>query len=144
MRFFTLQAADPQRKLFDDLYRYLVHREGDLAFMGIADFTGFVSTPSNENPEHPNVQLHHLLFPQDDTLLLPAWLYAQGYNKESYEYIKGVNQQGTTLMPLITLLRPKSRGLVRLRSGNVSDRPLIISNYLEHPDDVKTLIEGIR
>jgi choline dehydrogenase len=109
-----------------------------------ADFTGFVNTQSNDNIEHPNIQLHHMLIPESDQQFMPLWLYSQGYNKDVYEYIKGVNQQGTTLMPMMALLRPKSVGEIRLKSANVSDRPIITANYLSDPDDVKTMIEGIK
>ena len=40
--------------------------------------------------------------------------------------------------------RPKSRGTVRLRSSNPADLPLIDPNFLAHPDDLKTSIEGVK
>jgi len=40
--------------------------------------------------------------------------------------------------------RPKSRGTVRLASSNPEDQPLIDPNFLSHPDDIKTSIEGIK
>lgn len=138
------KVLDPKKKMLDDLYRYLIHREGDLAYLSTADFTGFVNTPSNENEEYPNIQLHHLLMPEEDQQFMPMWLYSQGYNKSTYQYIKEVNQQGTLLMPMITLLRPKSVGEIKLKSAKISDRPIITANYLSEPDDVKTMIEGIK
>ncbi len=41
------------------------------------------------------------------------------------------------------LVAPKSRGRVRLRSSNPSDRPLIEANFLSHPDDVKCMARAI-
>ncbi|KAL5020099.1 hypothetical protein ScPMuIL_002991 [Solemya velum] len=41
-------------------------------------------------------------------------------------------------------LRPKSRGTIRLRSTDPFDYPLLQSNYLQHPDDVKAIIHGLR
>ncbi len=41
-------------------------------------------------------------------------------------------------------LRPKARGTVRLRSSKVEDMPLIDPNYLGHPDDLKTSVEGVK
>lgn len=40
------------------------------------------------------------------------------------------------------LLRPRSRGEIRLRSSNPYDHPLIDPNYLSHPADVRVLSEG--
>ncbi|KAL1129800.1 hypothetical protein AAG570_012744 [Ranatra chinensis] len=42
------------------------------------------------------------------------------------------------------MLRPKSRGVIRLRSNNPLQYPLIYPNYLTHPDDVKVLREGVK
>ncbi len=42
------------------------------------------------------------------------------------------------------LMRPRSRGHVRLRSLNPADHPEIVHNYLEHPEDVSDLIGGVR
>lgn len=41
-------------------------------------------------------------------------------------------------------LRPKSRGSVRLRSANYTDKPLVDPNFLAEPDDLKTSVEGVR
>ena len=41
-------------------------------------------------------------------------------------------------------LRPKTRGTVRLRSSDPRDLPVIDPNFLGHPDDIKTSVEGVR
>ena len=40
------------------------------------------------------------------------------------------------------LLRPRSRGFIKLRSSSPFHHPLIIPNYLTDPHDVKVLVEG--
>lgn len=42
------------------------------------------------------------------------------------------------------VLRPKSRGYIRLASNNAHDAPLIEMNYLSHPDDVTDLLKGVK
>lgn len=42
------------------------------------------------------------------------------------------------------LLRPKSRGFIKLRSRNPYEHPLIDPRYLSHPQDVATIVEGMR
>ncbi|HYB26103.1 MAG TPA: mycofactocin system GMC family oxidoreductase MftG [Solirubrobacteraceae bacterium] len=42
------------------------------------------------------------------------------------------------------LMRPRSRGRLRLRSANPDDLPIIDPAFLTHPDDVDRLIEGIQ
>ena len=43
-----------------------------------------------------------------------------------------------------TLLQPKSRGTVRLRSNKVSDAPRILFNFFDHPEDMPRLLEIAR
>jgi hypothetical protein len=47
-------------------------------------------------------------------------------------------------MIVSTLVRPKSRGYVRLHSSNPDDPPEIRGNYLTDPDDLKAIVEGIK
>ena len=51
-------------------------------------------------------------------------------------------KDGVTLLP--ALLRPKSTGIIKLRSANHEEHPLIDPNYLKDPDDVKTLVEALK
>jgi choline dehydrogenase len=51
-------------------------------------------------------------------------------------------QDGVTLNAC--LLRPKSRGTVRLRSANILDKPVIDNNYLAEPEDLAMEIAGLR
>ncbi len=41
-------------------------------------------------------------------------------------------------------VRPKSRGTVRLRSSRPEDLPVVDPNFLDHPDDLKTSVEGVK
>ncbi|XP_049802065.1 glucose dehydrogenase [FAD, quinone]-like [Schistocerca nitens] len=42
------------------------------------------------------------------------------------------------------VLHPESRGQIKLRSADPLQPPLIYANYLDHPNDVRTLIAAIR
>jgi choline dehydrogenase-like flavoprotein len=42
------------------------------------------------------------------------------------------------------VVKPKSRGTVRLRSANPDDMPLVSPNLLAHPDDARAMIDGQR
>jgi choline dehydrogenase len=44
----------------------------------------------------------------------------------------------------VTLMRPESRGEVRLRSGDTRDAPVIDPRYFSDPRDMRTLVEGVR
>ncbi|SDN03484.1 GMC family oxidoreductase [Ensifer sp. YR511] len=53
-----------------------------------------------------------------------------------------VKQAGATVNPCV--LRPKSRGEVRLRSTNPADAPLIDPRYLSDPDDLRLSVAALR
>jgi choline dehydrogenase len=42
------------------------------------------------------------------------------------------------------VLRPQSRGMVALVSPDPTTKPLIVHNYLDHPDDVASIVAGVR
>ena len=44
----------------------------------------------------------------------------------------------------VCLLRPKSRGTVKLRSANPEDSPLIDPNFLGEPDDLEAMVKGFK
>jgi choline dehydrogenase len=46
------------------------------------------------------------------------------------------------IFPMI--MRPKSKGFIRLKSKNPKDYPLMYHNYLTHPDDIRVLVEGVK
>jgi choline dehydrogenase-like flavoprotein len=44
----------------------------------------------------------------------------------------------------VCVLRPKSRGSVKLASSNFMDAPLIDPGFLSHPDDMPLMIQGFK
>lgn len=64
----------------------------------------------------------------------------EGKRREFQSYIDR-NMGTSTVVPI--LLHPKSKGSIRLQSDDPFDPPLIDPNYLDHPDDVKTMLKGI-
>lgn len=52
------------------------------------------------------------------------------------------NSYGLTITTVV--IKPKSRGFVKLRSANPEDMPLVSPNLLKEPDDMRTMIEGQR
>jgi 4-pyridoxate dehydrogenase len=57
-----------------------------------------------------------------------------------FPWLRPPFEDGLAIRP--TLLHPKSRGEVRLRSANSFDAPQIVNGFLQHPDDLATLLRG--
>lgn len=64
----------------------------------------------------------------------------KAFVKEVYSEI--MRKNAFSLVPII--LRPKSRGRLRLKSKNPFQWPRMEPNYLSHPDDLNTLVEGAK
>ncbi|XP_064596454.1 L-sorbose 1-dehydrogenase-like [Liolophura sinensis] len=106
----------------------------------VCEGAAYVRT-QRQHPDNPNpdIQIHQL-----SGLLSPAWKKNSGMLDQYWQALFGNREgkHGFCFMPRLS--HPKSRGSVRLRSANPHDYPLIDPNYLSHPDDVKTLVEGIK
>ena len=119
---------------------------GPLASTGV-DGLAFVSTKyaakEHKNLDWPDIEMH----------MIPADVVADG--GRYLKHLAGLNDRlwhayykyymhtpSFSIDPV--LLRPKSRGWLRLRSRNPYDHPLIDPNYLSHPHDVATTIEGMK
>lgn len=53
-------------------------------------------------------------------------------------------QDGNGMTITTVVVKPKSRGEVRLRSNNPADMPLVSPNLLKHPEDMQEMIAGQR
>ncbi len=64
----------------------------------------------------------------------------KGYDYDVYDLSTFPHDDGFTILP--SLLHPKSRGEVRLRSSQPGDTPLIQPNFLSDPADMDQLVKG--
>ena len=118
----------PAMRQMQDLAQYLLSGKGALtaspleanAFLNLNDPSGRVDAQFHFAPLHMG----------DD------------YKCDLYDINTLPHTDGYTILP--TLVRPKSRGFVGLRSGNVADSPVIQPNFLTHDDDKQLLIRGLR
>ena len=109
--------------LLGDLARYMVSRTGRLA-QSLAPAGGFIRSESHVDV--PDLQLHFVPGLYDD------------YGRN----LKMLAQHALSCH--VCLVRPKSTGRVRLASPDPLAAPRIQLNMLDHPDDVRALIQGVR
>lgn len=126
------------------MYNYFMNRKGPLSNNNAFSFTGFINT-KGDSP-FPNLQLHHYLHGKNNTAMFGKYMQNIRYLNETAEDMLDAVVNYITLNIVPTLLKPKSRGKVQLRSKNPFDKPLIYTNYLGDPngDDLNTLLEGTR
>ncbi|XP_028043194.1 glucose dehydrogenase [FAD, quinone]-like [Bombyx mandarina] len=129
---------------FGNLIDFCVHNSGLMYSMVEAEAMAFVNTKyQNPAEDYPDIQL--FLAPTADNM--DGGLFgkrANGITDETYAelYEDLLYESSFSIVPL--LLRPKSRGYIKLRDSNPNSPPLIYPNYYSHPDDVKIMVEGAR
>ncbi|XP_070535706.1 alcohol dehydrogenase [acceptor]-like [Ptychodera flava] len=107
------------------------------------EVAGFIKT--KEDIPWPDIQVFYSPFYNFGPNEKEISNYADEFDEaleftESKEKI--AEREGLHFMP--GLLHPKSVGDLKLKSRNPLDDPLIDPHYLEDPDDVKTMIGGVR
>ena len=126
-----------------EILRYVFTRNGPLGDNGVA-LGIFHHTPNNDDKlKRTNIQLHTFScgYSADYGMGLKEMF---GFNDESYNAYFRQFEGYDTGMLIPTLLRPKSRGYIRLRSIDPYEDPIIQPNHFSHPDDVKTMIEALK
>ncbi len=109
------------------LLNYLLFRNGPLTTNG-AEGGGFIKSAAAQ--AIPDLQLH----------FTPAHLDDHGRNLSRAAYT--LFGHGYSLH--VCDLRPKSRGHIGLSSADPGADALIEPNYLSHPDDIETLLRGVK
>jgi choline dehydrogenase-like flavoprotein len=108
------------RALWNGL-QYLLFRSGPVASVGV-EACAYIDP---DGGQRPSIKMY----------CIPT-VYLDGDIKD----VK--NQDGVTLNAC--LLRPNSRGTVRLRSADPFDKPVVDNNYLADPEDLRLEIAGLR
>ncbi|XP_071522892.1 LOW QUALITY PROTEIN: glucose dehydrogenase [FAD, quinone]-like [Panulirus ornatus] len=133
----VLNAVNP--KVVSD---YVHYRKGPYA-TPLGEFGhAWARVHGDEDPYWPDVQLYMVSSGLAQEGLLAAAALGLDTKMFLQHYGPLFGRPGMTIMPYLT--RPKSRGAITLRSRDPLDPMVIDPNYLSHPDDVTTLVNGIK
>ncbi|CAH0548918.1 unnamed protein product [Brassicogethes aeneus] len=124
--------------------RYALKEDGPLTSSIGLEAVGFISTKyANQTDDWPDMEfmLTSTSTAADGGTQVK---HAHGLTDEFYnEVFSSINYKDTIgIFPM--MLRPKSRGNIKLRSKNPLEYPLLYHNYLTHPHDVNVLREGVK
>ncbi|KAL1132205.1 hypothetical protein AAG570_010162 [Ranatra chinensis] len=124
--------------------RYAMLGDGPLTVMGGVEGLAFVNTKyANQSDDFPDIEFHFVSGSTNSdggNQVRKAHGLTDEFYKEVFEPIN--NQDVWSAIPV--LLRPKSRGIIKLRSRNPFAYPFIYPNYFFEPFDMKTLVEGVK
>ncbi|XP_034185973.2 glucose dehydrogenase [FAD, quinone] [Osmia lignaria lignaria] len=121
---------------------FAINHKGTLYSTPISEGTGFIKTKfANQSDDYPDVQL--LISSAADNTDGGLNGKRDSNLRDSFYWKMFENvlyQDSYMIIPL--LLRPRSRGYIKLRSSDPYDHPIIVPNYFDDPYDLKVLAEG--
>ncbi|KAF3426368.1 hypothetical protein E2986_13520 [Frieseomelitta varia] len=124
--------------------RYAITEDGPLTSNVGLETVGFISTKyANQSDDWPDIEF--MLTSSSTTSDGGTHVKtAHGLTDEFYnEVFESINYRDVFgVFPM--LLRPESRGFIKLRSSNPFDYPLMYHNYLTRQQDVDVLREGVK
>lgn len=123
-----------------------LHMKGPLTVIGGNEALSFIKTKSGINRGHD--------VPSIEVIALSASLHSDynvaargiGIKREIYDavYRPLTLSRIDTITLCIMLFHPKSIGYLELRDANIFSSPKFYTNFLKHPEDVETMLEGIK
>lgn len=119
-------AYTPKMLLWDgpiNLVKYIFNSNGIFS-SNVAESGGFVKTRDEE--EIPDIQFHLSNVRLDNHGINIPFSMRYGFSGH------------------VCCLRPKSRGTLKLANANPATPPEINPNFLEHPDDMETMVRGVK
>ncbi|XP_059049407.1 glucose dehydrogenase [FAD, quinone] [Achroia grisella] len=124
--------------------RYAVTEDGPLTSSIGLEVVAFINTKyANASDDWPDIEFMMTSCSTNSdggTQVKKAHSLTDEFYNEVFAEINNKDVFG--IFPM--MLRPKSRGFIKLRSKNPFDYPLMFHNYLTHPDDVGVLREGVK
>lgn len=90
----------------------------------------------------PNIQYHHILLPPKSKEILDIYK-AHEYDDDTLNIIYELNEQYPLLLFLSVLLKPNSLGVIKLKSKDPYEKPLINANYFDDAFDVETIVQSM-
>lgn len=120
---------------------YLFYHQGPIAIAGGCEALAFYDLKNPGDPNgHPELEL---LFQGGSIVSDPLLRRNFGIKESLYNQLYKPIENKDSWMVWPMLMLPKSKGRIILANANPRSKPLIFSNYLSHPDDVNTLVEGV-
>uniref|UniRef100_A0A1I8Q0T7 Glucose-methanol-choline oxidoreductase N-terminal domain-containing protein n=1 Tax=Stomoxys calcitrans TaxID=35570 RepID=A0A1I8Q0T7_STOCA len=126
------------------VYDYLINGKGLLASVGAARLVGLINVNENGNDTLPNLEIHHFCFRRGEILGLNAVLTQLSMKPQFKDYlVNSLNDHGIIIVGM-SLLQPKSRGVISVKSKSYQDPPVFKANYLHVKEDSETLVRGLQ
>ncbi|XP_026317772.1 glucose dehydrogenase [FAD, quinone]-like [Hyposmocoma kahamanoa] len=129
-------------KQYFETIQYLYERKGYLGESILTDALAFYSLENNAS--YPLFQSHVFIFSKNSSNV-PIFLNAVArYKRVVTESVLENAQNHSLYYFLFSILHPKSRGDIFLKSSDPKEHPLINANYFNDPLDLEAAVRGIK
>jgi choline dehydrogenase-like flavoprotein len=137
----SIQLFDIINPTHPYLKDFLIRRLGPITIPGACEALGFINTKNPETRSSlPDIELLFIGGAISADFIIPKTFGVNRHISEMWQKYEGAF--GWSILPM--LLKPKSRGRIRLLANNINIKPEIIPNYFDNPDDIDTMIAGIK
>ncbi|XP_046662900.1 glucose dehydrogenase [FAD, quinone]-like [Homalodisca vitripennis] len=137
----SIDIALYEGDIIDSTFQFLINGKGDLTGINLFTIPGFIKT---SHAAYPNIQLYFLSIPVNSTAKTKALVESAWYDEKITNSAIEINKKRSVMFITPSLLRPKSRGRILLRSLEPEDKPLIYPGYFTVEQDILDLIEGVK
>ena len=143
----TGESLNAERAIAPNNILDYLHGRGPLTVPGGVEALSFIrsKTPDTRNPSVPNVELIFVSggFHSDEGAGISRGMrIKEEIYKTTFSQLEDTNIDTFSIMPMI--FHPKSVGYLKLKSTNPFHWPRFYPNFFKHPDDVETLLDGIK
>ncbi|KAG8334924.1 hypothetical protein J6590_079840 [Homalodisca vitripennis] len=125
----------------ENMFKFLVEHKGRYTNNGLLGSSGFISTINDT--KYPDIQIHRFDFAEGMYDQLVNIYMNFGFKPSVGLMYAALNTCSFITIEMLTLLNPKSRGRVYLKSTDPEDHVRIKCGYLTNDDDVRTFLRGI-
>lgn len=127
----------------DDFYKYLTKRQGPFGTTLLANIATYINPLNVTNPI-AEVSFHYIYYPRKRQEFVISFM--KGWNIENYlgDQIIAANEHYSVLMMFMVLLRPKSKGFIKLKSSDPFIHPSIDPQYFIENEDLEPLLGGYK
>ncbi|KAL5280118.1 Gld.2 family protein [Megaselia abdita] len=125
---FMINQSDTNTLNWDTLKDYIINGNGPLSSRDLMVATAKIASPYSNGRADIQYYFYGSLV---------------GCSKTGHpDELNTPGQKVLTMMPV--MLRPKSKGYIKLKSSNPLDHPKIVGNYLQDPRDMEIILHGVK
>lgn len=136
-------AIQKRYETIESILQYSTYGDGPFTLLGGVEGLAWIPTKYVNDTDYPDIQFHLVSGSpaSDDGRKVRK---GHGISNKMWQQVWEplVGKESWSIIPMI--LRPKSRGTIRLKSKNPFEHPIINAGYFTHPDDMKVLVEGVK